>query len=304
MSAGQQHSCLQRSVRERRILTFLLITLWKETAPASETQEKDLLIAISFQYRESRVPILKLVLDNFLLEYKKLHPQVVVHTNTNATLYQLSYIGFDRSGSDLSILVQGNLNDPFDLAWMHREYFLDRIGEFRWFLYSEDDIYIPVGTFERYMHNFYLLWPQFVPAALRIEFKDGTPYLLDNNKPGCFFRQIKGITSKFAQFQNPYHAFWAMPAYALIDILNMTDGRPAYPRIAYSKLLHYHGKQKREHAAALLTFQLRVPALVEVEGQEIYKHALVVHLTNNYADSKHKMFSTMLLKNALSLSCK
>ena len=46
----------------------------------------------------------------------------------------------------------------------------------------EDDIDLPFENFVEYSNNFALLWPKYIPSFIRIEEKDNTQYVVDQQK--------------------------------------------------------------------------------------------------------------------------
>lgn len=267
-----------------------------------------LLVAIAFFYTPARLSLLKLVLDNFCVNYIPLAPTITIDTNSNATLKHLSYFGVLSKNVSVDVLVHDSLIDPFQLTWMHRARFLSKVNEYDWFLYCEDDMFIPFPNFVNYQRVFHEIWPRYVPGFLRIEFKSGEPYVLDVTTPACPKDIITVAGQKFANFNRLYHAFWALPGTILRRVIadagkQIPGNRPFNRHSFLSRYKPLNKTHYRESAAALPTFQLRIPALVKVINGTISPSFLCLHLANNYADENHRKFSRVHLEEVLSKSC-
>jgi hypothetical protein len=211
---------------------------------------------------------------------------VVLHTNSDSTRKQLDYLGlpFDN----FQILLHENLTDPFDLTWQHRELFVKNLDTYSWFLYAEDDMYIPYENVQHYMATFNALWPKFVPSFLRIEFSEGVPYVVDiweSTRVNTVFFKVEGVD--YVSFSNPYHAFWILPSTAIKSTIveccqeYKLSGDCSIPMADF--LYRSENKFKREFAAAYPSFQLKKKGLIRLdsfEKDQVDRRSLSYHLPN------------------------
>lgn len=218
---------------------------------------KDLLACISHHSAPGRIEYLRQVLNGFA-EYE-LTCDIIIDTNVAA---------LDVRGENLTVVSHVSLEHPFFLAWAHRRHMMkERIEDYRYFMYIEDDIYLPFENFEHYQRNFELLWPQYVPSFIRVEEFEGEEYVLDvTERQAC---QLIG--SRFCTLTQPYHAFWIMPQWALKQ--NMRDD---FVRLSDS----------REMAASYPMWELNKMPVVELDGKQISRTCFAYHLPNNYAPCK------------------
>lgn len=169
---------------------------------------KKLLICITYHFVESRLSYLKKVLDNLLNNYKT-NNTIIIETNTKITHDFLSEY------KQIHVKVNENLDHPHKLAWCHRKTILNKIDDFDYFYYTEDDILLPYENFLSYFDKFDYLWEKgFIPSFVRIE-KDNTGQTYNTD---AFFPtkvpedEILLLDNKrYITLDNPYHGFWLMP---------------------------------------------------------------------------------------------
>jgi hypothetical protein len=217
---------------------------------------KDLLVCVAHHSAPDRLPYLRQVL-NGLSEYE-LECYTIIDTNV---------AGLDVRGQNITTVHHASLEHPFFLCWQHRKHFKERLDDYRWFFYIEDDIHLPWENFAHYQRNFELLWPDYVPSFIRVEEFEGEEYALDvtERQPGVL------IDSKFCTLKQPYHGFWIMPQWALKQTM-----RGDFVRLSDS----------REIAASYVIWELNKTPLVELDGKQISRKCFAYHLPNNYAPCK------------------
>lgn len=222
---------------------------------------KSLLICIAFHYSPDREKYLIQVLLNLISNYK-CPKTIIIDTNE----------GFDLNiytGAHIVINIHPILEHPFHLTYMHRRHIKDSIDNYDVFYYLEDDILLPYENYLNYLENFKLLWPEYVPALVRIEEKEGEQYISDI--PTRQYLNIIDFKGKqFAPIPFPinYNGFWIMPQKELKesmkeDFVKLNDGR--------------------EFAASYVAWTLNKPTFLELEGRQISKKCYSYHLPNNYA---------------------
>lgn len=214
---------------------------------------KDLLVCVAHHHALDRLPYLRRVLDG-LAEYE-LSADVIIDTNVAA---------LDVKGENVTTVHHASLEHPFHLCWQHRRHMKDRIEDYRWLMYLENDIYLPFDNFVHYCRNFEKLWPDYVPSFIRVEEFDGEEWSLDVTER----QECTPIQPGFCTLRQPYHGFWIMPQWALKQ--NM---RGDFVRLS----------QSRETAASYPMWELQKTPLVELDGKQISRKCFAYHLPNNYA---------------------
>ena len=158
-----------------------------------------LLVAITFHYREDRLPLLLSVARSFLA-FPVGAIDLVVLTNTTAEdekrrivamLEPLVAPGVERADAARTFRLESHpgLPDPWLLLWCHkpliRDQFLAR-GDYTHFIYAEDDILMSWANFRYFVDQRELLARHgLIPGFQRIEYNasDGNLYLLDQTVP-------------------------------------------------------------------------------------------------------------------------
>lgn len=214
---------------------------------------KDLLACISHHSAPDRLPYLRQVLSG-LSEYE-LECDIIVDTNV---------AGLDVRGQNVTTVHHASLEHPFFLCWCHRKHMKERIDDYRWFLYIEDDIHLPFENFAHYQRNFELLWPDYVPSFVRVEEFEGEEFVLDvTERQSCVL-----IGSKFCTLKQPYCGLWCLSQEALKQTMT-TD----FVRLS----------QSRETAASFPMWELNKIPLLELDGGQISRKCFAWHLPNNYS---------------------
>lgn len=194
----------------------------------------------------------------FAVDYDEVTLDIIIDTNVAA---------LDVEGENVTTVHHAFLAHPFHLCWCHRRHMRERIDDYRWFIYIEDDIYLPFENFEHYQRNFELLWPDHVPSFIRVEEFEGEEYVLDLTERQCFPLS----DSRFCTLTQPYHGFWIMPQWALKQTM-----RGDFVRLSDS----------REIAASYPMWELQKTPVVELDGKQISRKCFAYHLSNNYAPCK------------------
>lgn len=216
-------------------------------------RKAELLICITHHHSTDRLEYLLQILQSFKDEYSLRHDIIV---DTNAAL--------DVTGDNTTTVHHNSLAHPFHLAWMHRQHMKERIEDYDWFMYVEDDIYLPFENFLNYLRNFELLWPDYVPSFVRVERFNGEEYALDVTTR----RECNLVQDGFCTLKQPYHGFWIMPQQALKETM-----RSDFVRLSES----------REVAASYPMWELHKTPVVQIEGNHVSRLCYAHHLPNNYA---------------------
>lgn len=216
---------------------------------------KDMLVAISHHDSPERLDYLRQVLQAFH-EYE-LDYEIVIDTQTPKLI--------DVPGEHTTIVAHPSLAHPFFLCWCHRQHFRDRIDDFEYFLYLENDMVLPYENFLAYQRHFEQLWPAgYVPGFVRVEKHEGEEYAVDQTH----LQQWNERVPHFCELNPGYHGFWLMPRQALKETMS-----PNFVRLSDS----------REAAASYPTADLGRTPLVQVDGRHVVRTSLAYHVSNKYA---------------------
>lgn len=217
---------------------------------------KDLLVCIAHHSTPGRIEYLRQALNGFT-EYE-LSVDIIIDTNVAA---------LDVRGENITTVHHASLAHPFHLCWQHRRHMKERIDDYRWMAYFEDDIHLPFENFAHYQRNFELLWPDYVPSFIRVEEFEGEEYVLDvTERQAC-----EEIQPGFCTLKQPYCALWIMPQSALKQTM-----RGDFVRLSES----------REVAASYPMWELNKTPLVELDGKQVSRKCFAYHISNNYAPCK------------------
>lgn len=217
---------------------------------------KNLLVCLSHHSAPGRIEYLRAVIENLLEEYA-LSLDIIVDTNVPQLL--------DVPGEGaVTIVSHSNLEHPFWLTWCHRKHMAQRIDEYEWVAYFEDDMLLPFVNFQAYVRHWEMLWPAFVPGLVRVEKHNGEQWCVDQTQ----HQPLQHRIPHFVALTQPYQACWLMPRQALKETMG-----PGFVRLSDS----------REVAASYPMADLGKTALVQVDGGHITRESLVYHISNSYA---------------------
>lgn len=216
---------------------------------------KDLLCCIAHHANPDRLQYLQRVLKAFADEYAISH-DIIVDTNVAALL--------DVQGANVTICSHVSLEHPFHLCWQHRKHMRDRIEDYKYFYYTEDDIYLPFANFLHYQARFAVLWPNYVPGFIRVEKHDGEEWVVDvTERQPCV-----PVRTFHCALKQPYHGFWILPQEALKAGI-------------WEHFVQLH--HSREAAASFPMADLGKTALVKIEDGKVIPECWAYHISNSYA---------------------
>jgi hypothetical protein len=218
---------------------------------------------IPVHYSKERLKYLKVVLNNFLVNYK-LTVDVFIDTNSS----ELNLTSWIMNKGSVAVFVHNKLSHPFHLTCMHKLHMKREIKNYKYFMYIEDDMYLPYINFQNYILNFSFLYPTGIPSFIRIEYKAGEKFITDITER----QQLKKIIlygREFTQLKQPYHAFWIMPGEILKETINEN----------FTQLT-----DSRELSASYPMWQLEKKPYVEIVNDKISELCYSYHLPNNYAN--------------------
>jgi hypothetical protein len=253
--------------------------------------DKNLLICIAHHYTDSTFDLVCNLIANIQATYTCKY-KIVVHVNTDYCKELL-----DNKFKDLEVIVAYNLAHPYHLTWQHRQYMKDNIDNYDAFMYVEDDMIVNYDQVCNYLDQFNRVWPNYVPAFVRYEIKNGTKVkystdLLDKiTVDRSNLRIIEGVP--FVEYCI-YNACWLCPKEILMNEIN----KPSFIGISDQ------GCGEREIAAFFVTRTLGKPCLIQLDKNS-YKLSdliLIHHSSNLYCNcesvfGRHEIDTVLSIKN-------
>jgi hypothetical protein len=248
-----------------------------------------LLVHIAFHFVPHRWQYLERVLAG-LAEFDIDRVLVVVDSNTNDVserLAGLSLPGHCRVRVD----VHANLSHPFELTWAHRQHMGSALESFDYFMYLEDDIYVPWPTFAAWLRRSQSVSNRgFIHGFLRVEFDSaGRPIASDwrrlAKRPPVI--EVDGV--KYIRPEWFYQACWVYSRSTLQRFMRTEAWTRGFH--TWSSVIRGHrhsgaANYTREFAAFGMACAApgRPRILLPVDGHgQILSDAWVYHLPNNYA---------------------
>lgn len=168
--------------------------------------EGRLLARVAFHFKGSRLKYLIRTID----QIRELpFSEIVIFVDTNSTKTESNLRAAGCTAADF-VSVHDSLPHPFLLTWTHRKAMLSSLREFDFFLYCEDDIFIPTQAILRWNRTrMDLLGTQFLAGFVRVELDRNNHFVAsDYSLPvgkDCVTR-IRDQNYIHTPF--PYHAFW------------------------------------------------------------------------------------------------
>ena len=299
-----------------------------------------LAVHITFFYRDKnktdrwanvdqKFPYLKKIID----EYNNYPLSVDIYIHTNK-LFDLKLINYTPYENGKISLIKHNLfkyslfkGKNYYLTWASRKLLLSQKNHYDFFLYQEDDIFIPVNTFLYWLKNKdECLKNNFNLGFLRIEIKDNEEYVSDLIEKLTKEKIID--ENRFAiNDVNPYCAFWIYDKkefnrWAKSDLYDIKKihgygaivskkleklGLNKFPTLRY---IIYSFKNKRPdsamEASAIGINGLRVNwyinTLIPLKDGYLDYDCKVFHLSNYYANETETLMGSIKFKNILDLS--
>jgi hypothetical protein len=128
-----------------------------------------LLVHVAFHFAPHRWQYLERVLAG-LAEFEIDRVLVVVDCNTNDVSDRLAALLL-AGHCNVRVDVHPDLSHPFDLTWAHRGHMASALESFDYFMYLEDDIYVPWQTFDAWLRRSESVCNRgFIHGFLRVEF--------------------------------------------------------------------------------------------------------------------------------------
>jgi len=249
-----------------------------------------LIVHIAFHFVEDRVKYLETIITN-LQSYEFLQIDIVIDTNSTEAMKKVS---FEKTHSNTSITfrVHNDLSHPYLLTWRHRSSMSESLDDYDYFMYLEDDIYVPFEALHRWRSDSCLLYPfGYLRGFLRVEKdKNGTLVCVDQHKRAKVRNLVRVEDSLYYSPHVPYQAFWICDHQQMMHFICS----PAWKDNKSDWCI-------RERAASGMTLLLRKNhknqkhnLLIPLDkNDKIPKEVLVYHLPNNYADNPNVLASKL-----------
>lgn len=244
--------------------------------------DKKLLVCIAFHYIPEKLVYLKKIIENF--SNYDLDVTIIIDTNSYELLKYINY-------TNVIIFVNAELEHPYYLAWFHRKHIIDLLNDYDYFMYTEDDIFLPYENFVKYLENFNNLFPMYIPSFIRLEDLECEYFVVDIQKAQKIMSSeiIFSNGERFISLDRPYHGFWIMPGKELKETMIS-----AFVRKSIS----------REFLASYPIGALNKKPLVMLnDDNKISSLCYSYHLPNTYVNMKglkHK-FGKIKLKNLVEI---
>jgi hypothetical protein len=217
-----------------------------------------LLVSIPFHFAPERIGYFKRAALCYLQTYINYNVSLAVDTNSEQGADAI-LLTLNDFRDKITISIHNSLEHPHHLTWAHRRRFVNEINNYDFFMYAEDDIHVPYESFTNYIHNFSILWPNYIPGFIRLVKKSGTYRVSDFPRETVLrkWQIIRRQNKIFYPLEFPYHGFWIMPQKQLKKAIN-------------NEFIKIKGEKEskiilcREWAASFPMWQLKKKAVVEL----------------------------------------
>jgi hypothetical protein len=279
-------------------------------------------VHVPFFYKEDRLQYLTNLID----EYNNfdIHVDIFIHSNKSLDLRKL--VGY--SNGNLKVIKHSLFNyllykdRNYYLTWQPRKLMKKQVNEYDYFLYSEDDILVPLKAFKYWLENNNICSSiNATVGFLRVETKDGEEYLSDITSSIGSKLELK--SKKFAINNiSPYCAFWIYDKKQMSEWVNKKTYNLKYvhgigekksrlleslglKRVNWLQYLLYNRRHKRvDTAMEMSAYGMNFPnnnnfkyTLLELKNNKVIDDCKVYHLPNNYVNEKKTPMATLNFKN-------
>jgi hypothetical protein len=250
-----------------------------------------LLVHIAFHYLPHRWQYLERVIVA-LAEFEIARLLVVVDSNTNDVSERLAALSLPKH-CQLRVDVHADLPHPFDLTWAHRKHMASSLDAFDYFMYLEDDIYVPWQTFAAWLRRSESVYRRgYIHGFLRVEFDlagraTSSDWRRVAKRPNAI--EIEGV--KYIRPEWFYQACWVYSRAAMQRFVSTAAWTRGIHRWSSVIRGHRHSggtSYTREFSAFGMACAApgrpRILLPVNDSGQ-VLPDAWVYHLPNTYAQS-------------------
>jgi hypothetical protein len=249
-----------------------------------------LLVHIPFHYVAHRWQYLETILKGFN-DYPLSAIKIVIDSNTSAVTEHLKST---RLGShcDVRVDVHATLSHPFALTWAHRAHMQGALADYDYFLYIEDDIYIPWSTFNSWLERAPRLDAQgYILGFLRVEKDDkGRTVSTDWMQRVARPRLIAVSGQAYMHPSAFYQACWLYSQERMREFVRSSAWRDGFHKLSSLTRGHRHlgdSNYTREYSALGMSCarpgRPRVLLPLDLQGR-VPDTSWVWHLPNNYGN--------------------
>ena len=254
-----------------------------------------LLVAVTFFFVDSRLQILKRVLEEVaeLAPYLKL--LLITNSSLGKDIFELKKI--IPNTLDHEIHVPSLLGHPYLLTWSHLDLFRDHFfgpDNFSHYLYLEDDLLFTKANFHYWLESREILRPyNLIPAFMRYELKLGSAvrYATDMTHKITFSR-LKKIEYKkgsyYLSLPQPYQGMYLLDRDLMGEHLK---GGSSNPDCKGFGGIREKAAQGLIYAGVPRGFLNRHALKYDAVARRVDSAALVHHSTNSYADDPSVKFA-------------
>jgi hypothetical protein len=263
-----------------------------------------LVIAISFHFKEERIPFLSKIVENISL--LNVNYEIFIFTNSKGmeNIEQLESCFSDLNIVNFKIFSPTLLGHPYLLTWSHLSIFrevFESDTHASHFLYLEDDICITKENIRYWLTSREeLREANLVPSFLRFEIPQvgSQKFVTDITRVNSIRKLPKYWINKdyvFLNFPEPYQGLYMMDRELMDEFLRSEAAIPEYSKWGI-----------REKAAAGLTF-VNVPTgfksrncvAYSVKDKSIISDSLVHHISNSYVNDPNTNHGKLQLEKVV-----
>jgi hypothetical protein len=250
-----------------------------------------LLVHIAFHFLPHRWQYLERVITG-LAEFEIDRLLVVVDSNTADVSECLAGLSLPKH-CEVRVHVHPDLAHPFDLTWAHRKHMASSLDAFDYFMYLEDDIYVPSQTFAAWVRRSESVYERgYIHGFLRVEFDPaGRPTSSDWRRAARRPHAIEIDGVKYIRPEWFYQACWVYSRAAMQRFVSTAAWTRGIHRWSSVVRGHRHSgdaNYTREFSAFGMACAApgrpRILLPVNDSGQ-VLSDAWVYHLPNTYAQS-------------------
>jgi hypothetical protein len=235
------------------------------------------------------------VLDNFSVEYK-VSFNVRIHVDTNSAELREHLLARSFPPPDVRVWTLKELGDPYNLPFMHREVMQNSRDDADFFLFTEDDIFVPLAAFQLYSARREELqvlgWSYGFIRAEKWSIDNVTAIAIDNIDPivnAHVYETLSGAI--YAEPWSPYAAFYVLDKSELTAMIDDPSdvwfgGFPPFlqrERMSVGYAYKKTGGASSPYGATGWRSRALVP--LTSEGR-VHPDAIVWHLPSKYAKSE------------------
>jgi len=265
------------------------------------------LICIAFHYPNNHINYLHSVIDNIILTYT-CYKRICVDTNSYEAKNLLEYKYKDYIGFELEIIVHDNLEHPFLLTSVHRDYIFKHINEYDLVMYSEDDILVTYNSILDFLDKLKDLWPKYIPCFKRCEYskiKRQHAFLDVEGKQTIEYTDIIEINDK--QYFTPtypnfaYQGCWILPTKLLLESMDLNGflNKTTYREHMASYTLGPPPYHTYDNTYLGSNFLNKIPLFELNNENQIHNNCLIFHLENCHVDIFYPTYCDWCLINDL-----